>query len=334
MNPPLLEVRGVGKTFVLRHQRRRGHNIVRAVDNVSFVVRKGESVGIAGESGSGKSTLARIILRLDRPTDGEIRFAGEDIATAEGHELMAYRRQVQAVFQNSSSALSPRMRIRDIIAEPLIVQQSDTSPAEIDRRVDDLLGRVGLSPQIRLSFPHELSGGQKQRVAIARSLMVRPSMLVLDEPVSALDVSVRSQVLNLLLDLQEERGLTYLMIAHDLAILRHVTTYLVIMYLGRIVEQGPTEEILGAPQHPYTRALVAASPRLERIENRVLAALDSEVTSTTDDGCAYAPRCPWAEARCHEEVPRLMVVGEHATAAHMAACHALQAVSLSETPPA
>lgn len=327
MNPPLLEVRGVGKTYVLRHQRRGGHNIVRAVDDISFVVRQGESVGIAGESGSGKSTLARIILRLDRPTDGEIRFAGEDIASAEARELMAYRRRVQAVFQNSSGALSPRMRIRDIVAEPLVVQQPDTAPEEIDRRVDDLLGRVGLSPQLRLSFPHELSGGQKQRVAIARSLVVNPSMLILDEPVSALDVSVRSQVLNLLLDLQEERGLTYLMIAHDLAILRHVTTYLIIMYLGRVVEQGPTEEVLSAPQHPYTRALVAASPRFERIETRAISVKEAETTSTTKNGCAFAPRCPLAEMRCLEDVPHLMVVGECATASHQAACHSLKAVA-------
>jgi len=324
MSQPLLEVRSVGKTFVLRHQRRRHHNVVRAVDDISFVVREGESVGIAGESGSGKSTLARIILRLDRPTDGEIRFDGENIASAEGRELMAYRRRVQAVFQNSSSALSPRMRIRDIIAEPLVVQQPETTPGEIDRRVDDLLGRVGLSPQLRMSFPHELSGGQKQRVAIARSLIVNPSMLILDEPVSALDVSIRSQVLNLLLDLQAERGLTYLMIAHDLAILRHVTTYLVVMYLGRVVEQGPTEEVLGNPQHPYTCALVAASPRFERIEKRAMAVGDNDNTSTIDHGCPFAPRCPQAEARCREETPRLITVGEHATAAHQAACHVLK----------
>lgn len=263
MSAPLLEVRQVGKTFRTRRRRSGGRHSVRAVDGVTFAVGVGEAVGLAGESGSGKSTLARMILRLERPSEGEIRFAGADIGSAPESGLMNYRRRVQAVFQDSSAALSPRMHIRDIVAEPLIVQQPRTPPAEVDERVDALLRRVGLSPELRRSYPHELSGGQKQRVAIARSLIVGPSMLILDEPVSALDVSVRSQVLNLLLDLQEERGLAYLMIAHDLAVLRHVTARLVVLHRGRVVEQGRTEEVLFNPQHAYTRALVEASPRME-----------------------------------------------------------------------
>lgn len=260
---PLLEVEDVGKTFVQRHRRRGRRAATPAVDGVSFAVCRGESVGVAGESGSGKSTLARMILCLERPSKGRILFDGADVAAARGAALLAYRRRVQAVFQDSAGALSPRMRIRDIVAEPLEVQQPQVPRAQVDARVADLLGRVGLSPELARCYPHELSGGQKQRVAIARALVVDPQMLVLDEPVSALDVSVRGQVLNLLLDLQQERGLTYLMIAHDLAILRHVTTWLVVMRHGKVVEQGPTETVLGEPAHPYTRALIAASPRLE-----------------------------------------------------------------------
>jgi len=260
---PLLELQGLGKTFVQRHLRRGRAVATRAVDGVSFAVREGDSVGVAGESGSGKSTLARMILRLERPDAGRILFAGADVAGARGAALRAYRRRVQAVFQDSAGALSPRMRIRDIVAEPLEVQQPQVPRAQVDACVADLLGRVGLSPELARCYPHELSGGQKQRVAISRALVVDPQMLVLDEPVSALDVSVRGQVLNLLLDLQQERGLTYLMIAHDLAILRHVTSWLVVMRDGRVVEQGPTETVLAEPAHPYTRELLRASPRVQ-----------------------------------------------------------------------
>lgn len=262
--PELLRVSGLCKSFTLRggeggHRRRTRFT---AVQDVSFSVAAGQSVGIAGESGSGKSTLARMILRLSEPDSGRIVFAGKDITHARGGKLLAYRRQVQTVFQDSSAALSPRMRILELVAEPLLVQQPRLDPAVLTDRVDALLRRVGLSPQLRNNYPHELSGGQKQRVAIARSLIVDPSLVVLDEPVSALDVSVRSQVLNLLLDLQEERGLAYLIIAHDLAILRHVTAYLVVMKNGVVVERGPTDEVLLNPQHHYTRSLVAASPEL------------------------------------------------------------------------
>jgi len=322
MTADLLEVREVAKTFHLRRRRRRGGS-VRAVDAVSFSVRAGESVGIAGESGSGKSTLARILLRLDKPTSGQILFDGTDIAGAAGEELMNYRRQVQAVFQNSSSALSPRMRIGDIIAEPLVVQQRDVPDKDVIARVEELMRRVGLPVELRRSYPHELSGGQKQRVAIARSLIVDPRMLVLDEPVSALDVSVRSQVLNLLLDLQKERGLAYLMIAHDLAILRHVTTYLVVIYRGRIVEQGPTEEVLSAPRHPYTRALVAASPRFDRVGVAVEGVADADAGIETQAGCAFAPRCPLVIDRCRVDTPVLEDIGPGGTVIHRAACHLL-----------
>lgn len=263
MSGPLLEVRNLAKTFVSRHRRARNQSPVRAVDGISFTVAEGESVGIAGESGSGKSTLARMILRLETPSEGSVRFDGQDIGGESGGRGLDYRRQVQAVFQDSNGALSPRMRVRDIVAEPWDLQRPGEPREAVAGRVEEVLGRVGLPGELARRFPHELSGGQKQRVAIARALIVRPRMLVLDEPVSALDVSVRSQVLNLLLDLQEQYGLTYLMIAHDLAVLRHVTTRLLVMHLGRVVEQGLTEDVLLQPQHPYTKRLVAAVPLIE-----------------------------------------------------------------------
>ena len=321
MSRPLLELRNVSKLFAGRRRSQRGLTQAPAVDRVSLGIGAGESVGIAGESGSGKTTLAWMILQLLPVTSGQILFDGEALADASDEALMRYRRDVQAVFQDSASALNPRMRVRDLIAEPLIVQQSSVNRAEVDFRIDELLGRVALPLGMRDCFPHELSGGQKQRVALARSLIVYPRMLVLDEPVSALDVSVRSQVLNLLLDLQEERRLAYVMISHDLAILRHVTTRVVVMYLGRVVELGPTEEVLFSPQHPYTRALVAASPTLvvNKLKSPILA--DRESVNAESSGCQFAPRCPLAERKCHQSAPELAAVGEATDRTHLAACH-------------
>lgn len=318
----MLELNGVGKTFDSKFRHRASRASVRAVDGVTLAVNEGESVGIAGESGSGKSTLARIILHLERPTHGSVHFSGVNVLAASGKQLIAYRRQVQAVFQDSSSALSPRMRIRDIVAEPLQVQQPYLQRVEADNRVTTALGRVGLPADLGQRYPHELSGGQKQRVAIARSLIVNPSMLILDEPVSALDVSVRSQVLNLLLDLQETHGLTYLMIAHDLAVLRHVTTRLFIMYLGRIVEQGPTEEILYHPIHPYTQLLVSAVPQLKPGRKRLLNRLDGNAPAESR-GCLFAPRCPLAGSICRQQQPHLQVTSVNKLDTHRAACHLL-----------
>jgi peptide/nickel transport system ATP-binding protein len=254
---PLLELRALSR----RYPSRRGRPPVDAVSDVSLALGAGESVGIAGESGSGKTTLTRIVLQLVAPSAGAVLFDGQPLRPgASRRELAPFRRSVQAVLQDSSEALDSRMRIRHLVAEPLVVQQPNVPRAEVDARVAALLQRVGLSPTLAGCYPHELSGGQKQRVAIARSLIVGPRLLVLDEPVSALDVSVRSQVLNLLLDLKDEHGLTLLIVAHDLAVLRHVTDRLFVMHRGRVVEQGPTDRVLGEPAHDYTRALVAASP--------------------------------------------------------------------------
>ena len=311
MSAALLELSGIDKRFA-----RRGPPVT-ALAGVDLAVAPGESLGVAGESGSGKSTLARIALRLEAPDAGRVAFRGEDITNRSGRGLADYRRQVQAVFQNSAGALAPRMRVRDIVAEPLVVQRRGLAEREIDARVEALLERVGLSAQLSACFPHELSGGQKQRVGIARALSVDPCLLLLDEPVSALDVSVRSQVLNLLLDLQAVRGLAYVLIAHDLAVLRHVTTRLLVMYRGRVVEQGRSEEVLAAPLHPYTRALVAASPRIGGPAGAGEPVREADGASPSG-GCAFAPRCPLAFARCAEVVPALR------GAAHQAACHAAE----------
>ena len=259
---PILELCDVVREFSLRSKKLLGRDreTLRAVDGVSLSVPKGCSYGVAGESGSGKTTLARMILLLDRPTAGSILFEERDLATLDREGVRWYRTRVQAVFQDATASLSPRMRVRDIVAEPLEAQPRSPTRRDVDRRVAALLEEVALPARAARAFPGQLSGGQRQRVAIARSLVVDPAMIVLDEPVSALDVSIRGQVLNLLTDLRAERGLTYFLIAHDLALLRHVTDRLAVMQKGRIVEEGDTEHVLLAPQHHYTQALRDAVP--------------------------------------------------------------------------
>jgi len=258
----MLELRDVVREFSLRSTTlfARDRRVLRAVDGVSLSIPAGCSYGIAGESGSGKTTLTRLILLLDRPTAGSIVFGGRDLASLDRAGVRWYRTRVQAVFQDATASLSPRMRVRDIVAEPLEAQAGTPTRREVDRRVASLLEEVSLPPRAGRAFPGQLSGGQRQRVAIARALVVDPSFIVLDEPVSALDVSIRGQVLNLLLDLRAQRGLAYLFIAHDLALLRHVTDRLAVMHRGRVVEEGETEQTLREPRHPYTRALREAVP--------------------------------------------------------------------------
>ncbi len=256
---PLLEVRHLVKHFVRRRGFLQPASVVRAVDDVSFSIEEGETFGLVGESGSGKSTTGRCILRLIEPTSGEVRFRGEDVTTFSRARLRQARRDMQIVFQDPYSSLNPRMRVRDIVEEPLVIHGMGAR-AERRVKVEELFRLVGLDPGHLSRYPHELSGGQRQRIGLARALALNPSLVILDEPVSALDVSIQAQVVNLLLDLQERLSLTYLFIAHDLRLVEHICTRLAVMYLGHIVETGETASIFRSPQHPYTRALLSAIP--------------------------------------------------------------------------
>jgi ABC-type oligopeptide transport system ATPase subunit len=261
MPAPLLELENLQKYFPVSTGTllRRKIGWVKAVDGVDFAVWPGETLGLIGESGCGKTTTSKLILLQETPTAGTIRFSGENISALQGQELMRYRREVQVVFQDPYSSLSPRMRVGDIVAEPLEIH-TDLSREALHERVAEVLELVGLQPEVARLFPHEFSGGQRQRIGLARALALNPSFLVLDEPVSALDVSVQAQVINLLVDLQQQFKLTYLFIAHDLRLVEHICTRVAVMYLGRIVEMGPTASLFAAPQHPYTRALLSAVP--------------------------------------------------------------------------
>ncbi|EUB99298.1 oligopeptide/dipeptide ABC transporter, ATPase subunit [Rhizobium sp. CF080] len=317
---PLLELRGVTKYYPVKvggflKSRR---CLLKAVDGADCSVLPGESFGIAGESGSGKTTMGRLVLRLEKPTDGEVLFAGQDIAQLPSTELAEYRMSVQAVFQDASGSLNPRMRIKDIVAEPLRIHMR-MSKAEISERCRTIVEQVGLPQRVLEGFPHELSGGQKQRVAIARAMIRKPRMLLLDEPVSALDVSVRAQVLNLLSDMQEKFGLTYMMISHDLGTLGHVSTTLAVMYLGRIVEVGRTEELYERPLHPYTQALFQAMPVPDPTRVKRAPSIRGEIGSALElpQGCRFAPRCPRRMPVCTELNPTLV----EAAPRHRVACH-------------
>ena len=256
---PLLEVRHLTKEFTRKKGLFGAATSVRAVDDVSFVIERGETFGLVGESGSGKTTTGRCILRLIEPTSGEVLFDGRDVLALSRGDLRRARRDMQIVFQDPYSSLNPRMRVADIVEEPLIIHKLGTK-AERRARVKELFGLVGLNPDHLLRYPHEFSGGQRQRIGLARALALNPSLIIADEPVSALDVSVQAQVVNLLMELQERLKLTYLFIAHDLRLVEHICTRTAVMYLGRIVEMGETAKLFGAPQHPYTRALLSAIP--------------------------------------------------------------------------
>lgn len=317
---PLLELRGVMKHYPVKVGGffRARTRLLKAVDGADYSVLPGESFGIAGESGSGKTTMGRLVLQLEKPTEGEILFSGQDIGPMSSAELAEYRMSVQAVFQDASGSLNPRMRIEDIVAEPLRIHLR-LSRAEISERTRAIIEQVGLPQRVLESFPHELSGGQKQRVAIARAMIRKPKMLLLDEPVSALDVSVRAQVLNLLSDMQEKFGLTYMMISHDLGTLGHVSTTLAVMYLGRIVEVGPAEELYERPLHPYTQALFQAMPVPDPTHVKRSASIRGEIGSALElsEGCRFAPRCPHSKPVCAQFDPRL----SEAAPRHRVACH-------------
>ncbi|RVT91660.1 ATP-binding cassette domain-containing protein [Rhodovarius crocodyli] len=307
MSAPLLELRGLVKHFPA------GAGTVRAVDDVSLHVAPGETLGLVGESGCGKSTIARLVMRIYQPSAGSILFDGAELARAD-------RARMQMVFQDPFASLNPRETIGRILEQPLLVHRRGDA-AERRDRVAALLQRVGLRPELAQRYPHELSGGQRQRVGIARALILHPAMIVCDEAVSALDVSVRAQVLNLLLELREELGLTALFISHDLAVVRHMSDRVAVMYLGQLVEQADRDSLWHAPRHPYTRALIAAAPRLDPSAARTpRALLQGDLPSPIDPppGCRFHPRCPLAQPRCRQEAPALRQVGAAQVACHFA----------------
>jgi oligopeptide transport system ATP-binding protein len=317
----LLEVRDLVKHF------QAGRGLVRAVDGVSFSIERGETLGLVGESGCGKTTTGRCILQLERATSGSIRFEGRELTTLDQGELRSVRRKMQVIFQDPYSSLNPRMTVGQIIAEPLAVHGIVTSAAARAARVKDLLGRVGLLPQHARRYPHEMSGGQRQRVGIARALAMEPSLIICDEPVSALDVSIQAQIINLLEDLQAEFGLTYLFIAHDLAVVRHISDRVAVMYLGKIAEMADRKTVYDNPRHPYTRALLSAvpipDPDLEMQRARIVLGGEPPSPINPPPGCVFHPRCPIGIERCRHEVPVLREL----TPGHAAACHLAEQVA-------
>jgi oligopeptide transport system ATP-binding protein len=306
---PLLEVKGLRMHFPVTEGivRRRKIGEVKAVDGIDFTIRRGETLGLVGESGCGKTTTGRCILRLEHPTAGAILYDGVDLAKLRRKELMAIRQKIQVIFQDPYSSLNPRMKVGEIIAEPMKVHGLELDAAKRAARVRDLLGLCGLDPKFADRYPHEMSGGQRQRVGIARALGLKPEFIVCDEAVSALDVSIQAQVINLLEDLRERFGLTYLFIAHDLSVVRHLCRRVAVMYLGRIVELADSDELFDNPLHPYTQALLAAVPVPDpSIEaTRAFQPAKGEVPSPINppSGCAFHPRCPMAVERCAQLRP-------------------------------
>jgi oligopeptide/dipeptide ABC transporter ATP-binding protein len=322
---PLLSVEGLKKFYPVRGGVF-GAKIgdVRAVDGVSLTVMPGETLGLVGESGCGKSTLGRTILRLEEPTDGRVLFEGKDVAHAGKEELFKLRRELQIIFQDPYSSLNPRMTVGEIVREPLLVHRIGNKSEQIEK-VRALFQTVGLTGEMLDRYPHEFSGGQRQRIGIARALALKPKLVIADEPVSALDVSVRSQVLNLMTKLQHEFDLTYIFISHDLSVVEHVSDSIAIMYLGKIVETGPTEVIFSRPAHPYTRALMTAIPVPDPDLKHESAPIKGETPSPVSPppGCPFHPRCSYAIDACRSMVPPLEPVsmrGEGARRPHLAAC--------------
>ena len=316
----LLEVKNLKVHFPVKHglfSRVRQH--VKAVDDVSLALAPGETLGLVGESGCGKTTLGRAIIRLIEPTSGRVYFEGEEITALDGGALRARRRRFQMIFQDPYGSLNPRMTVGEIIGEAIDIHKLAANGEAREARIKELLKAVGLDPLHAQRYPHEFSGGQRQRIGIARALAVEPKLIVCDEPVSALDVSVQAQIINLLQDLQRERGLAFLFIAHDLAVVEHISQRVMVMYLGKTVELAESKVLCRAPKHPYTQALISAVPVVDPDSKRKRIVLPGDVPSPINppSGCPFHPRCPVAEARCKTEIPALREI----TPGHWAACH-------------
>jgi oligopeptide/dipeptide ABC transporter ATP-binding protein len=321
----LLEVANLKKHFPIHGGvLRRNSGKVYAVDDVSFSVDKGQTLGLVGESGCGKSTTARVVLRLVEATSGSVLFDGLDVMRAGRAEMQRLRRDMQIIFQDPYSSLNPRMRVRNIVGEPLRIHQIGTD-AERRRRVAELLEIVGLSAEHGDRYPHEFSGGQRQRIGVARALALNPRLIICDEPVSALDVSIRAQVINLLEDLQDELDLTYLFIAHDLSVVKHISDRVCVMYLGKVVEIAGSDLLYDYPQHPYTEALLSAvpipDPKTERSRRRIILEGDVPSPANPPKGCVFHPRCPRAQDVCQRAMPPLESTGGDAGESHLVACY-------------
>ena len=322
MSEPLIQVRDLKKSFALRGMMG-SKRMVHAVDGVSFDIDQGETFGLVGESGCGKTTLGRTVVRLYEPTAGDIFFEGNNIAKLEGNALAPYKRRMQIIFQDPYSSLNPYMNVEQIILESLNLKQK-LPKSEARDKVEQMLLKVGLNPSDMEKYPHEFSGGQRQRIGVARALVVEPDFVLCDEPISALDVSIQAQVVNLLEDLQREMGLTYLFVAHDLSMVRHISRRIAVMYMGRIVEIAPSRELYKQPLHPYTKALLSAipipNPQLARESKRVPLMGDPPSPTREIVGCAFAGRCPHAMSKCRESAPELIDMGSE----HQVACFLLK----------
>jgi dipeptide transport system ATP-binding protein len=321
--PVVMKADGLAREYQVSRGLFARASTVKALNGVSFALHAGRTLAVVGESGCGKSTLARLLTMIETPSAGSLQLSGIDVATASAEQLKTLRRDVQIVFQNPYGSLNPRQTVGDALEEPLIVNTAMSAAAR-DAAVRDMMIRVGLRPEFHGRYPHMFSGGQRQRIAIARALMLRPKVLVLDEPVSALDVSIRAQVLNLLVDLQQEFGLAYVFISHDLSVVRHVADDVLVMYLGRAVEHGTRAAVFDLPQHPYTRALLSATPvadpaaRAARVGKRIILRGELPSPFAPPPGCAFNPRCPIAMPACQDAVPALTATAS--TASHRFAC--------------
>lgn len=305
-NSPLLDAKNLKKYYPVKQGMFKKPKLVKAVDGVSFTLERGKTLAVVGESGCGKSTLGRMLTMIEQPTEGELFYNGQNFLVNDKETAALRRKKIQIVFQNPYSSLNPRKKVGDILEEPLLIN-TDLSAKERKEKVLEMMAKVGLKPEFYDRYPHMFSGGQRQRIAIARGLMLQPDIVVADEPVSALDVSVRAQVLNLMMDLQEDMGLSYVFISHDLSVVKHIADEVMVMYLGRCVEQGNVNEVFENPKHPYTQALLSATPKLNHEERQERIKLTGELPSPLNPpkGCAFHARCRFATERCRIEQPQL-----------------------------